>query len=214
MTIRAYCRVSTEDQKLDSQKVPVDKWLKSQDDQAVVWYSDEGYSRLTTAGRPGWAKLMKEIEGGDLVVFPQLDRAVADLGEYLAIRKELRARKVGYWYVRENMGWKPGEEPNPFTEALEETLAVFYKLETKIRRKRQIDGIKAAKKKVQTGERTHWFKNSVQEDGSLVIERKPKKLDEKTVEAIKTLKAQGTKIAVIGRMLKMTPKTVYAALAM
>jgi DNA invertase Pin-like site-specific DNA recombinase len=138
--IRVYYRISTDDQKLDSQQGAVEKWLRSQDGQPVAHYSDEGYSRLTTKGRPGRAKLMAEVEAGDLVVFPALDRAIADLGEHLAIRKEFRRKGIGYWYVREGIGYKPGDD-NAFTEALEEILAVFGKLETRIRRKRQLEGI-------------------------------------------------------------------------
>jgi len=210
--IRVYCRTSADDQKLDSQKGDVAKWLRSQDDQQVAWYTDEGYSRLTTKGRPGWAKLMEEVEPGDLVVFPQLDRAIANLGEYLDIRAKFRRRKVGYWYIREGIGWKPGEEENPFTEALEEILAVFGKLETKIRRKRQQAGIRAAKKAVENDERSHWFKNSVDEDGQLALDRKPRKLTPEVVAAIRGMVKDKKPIAEIARVLGMARKTVYQAL--
>jgi len=208
---RVYCRTSADDQKLDSQKGDVAKWLRGQDDE-VAWYSDEGYSRLTTEGRPGWAKLMADVEPGDLVVFPQLDRAVANLAEYLAIRDQFRRKGIGYWYVREGMGWKPGEEANPFTEALEEILAVFGKLETKIRRKRQLAGIRAAKKAVKDHERAHWFQNSVDETGTLVLNRKPRKLTPEVVDAVHRMKQAKKPIAEIARVLGLARKTVYQAL--
>lgn len=203
MMIRVYCRTSSDDQKLDSQKGDVAKWLRSQDGEAV-WYSDEGYSRLTTKGRPGWAKLMNEMEPGDLVVFPQLDRAVANLAEYLAVRDQLRRRGVGYWYVREGMGWKPGEEANPFTEALEEILAVFGKLETRIRRQRQRAGIRAARAAVSKGERPYFVNGTTG--------RGPRKLTPENVKAVKSMVKADTSIAEIARVLGLSRKSVYVAL--
>jgi DNA invertase Pin-like site-specific DNA recombinase len=204
--IRVYCRVSTEDQKLDSQHGEVDRWLKSQPRTKAERYSDEGYSRLTAKGRPGWAKLMKDVKPGDLVVFPSLDRAIADLLEYLSIRDQFRKLGVGYWYIRESMGWKPGEEPNHFTDALEEILAVFGKLETRIRRARQKAGIAAVKKQVAAGKRAHWFLNGPPR------KRKPRKLDAGMLRDVKTLAAAGRTITEIAKRCKLSRKAVYIAL--
>lgn len=214
MTIRCYLRVSTLDQQTDSQRLTIERWLRSQDAPNVVWYDqDAGYSRLTAKGRPGWAQLQTDLEPGDVVVFAQLDRAVADVSEYMAIRNEFRLRKVGYWYVRENMGWKPGEEANPFVEALEEILAIFGKLETRIRQARQLAGIRSAKEKVANNEERRTRSGRVVTNyGS---GRKPGtriKVTEEKEQAARQMVEQGKSKSEIARVLGISRKHLYTIL--
>lgn len=202
MTIRVYQRTSTEDQSFASQRHEIKKWLRSIDEgQEVVWHEDHGYSRLTTAGRPAWKKLMDEVQAGDLVVFYSIDRSVADLMDYLKARQRFRQQKVGYWFIRESMGWKPGEDANPFVEALEEVLVIFGKLETRIRRARQTAGIEA-KRDPETG-RCPWGGRKAGQRVRLTVEKET---------AAREMHGQGKSISEIARVLGLTRQTVYRAL--
>jgi hypothetical protein len=72
--------------------------------------------------------LFSEAVVGDLILFQALDPSVVDLAEYLKMRDWCRQHGVGYWFVREARGWKPGADPDPFIEAMEEMLVIFGKL--------------------------------------------------------------------------------------
>lgn len=124
--IRVYARCSHEDQDLKSQKHELAKWLKSQDE-AVEWYEDEGFSGLTL-DRPGWKRLMADLRAGDKLVCYAVDRVCRDLLHFLTVVRQLQARRVTFFSLREAV-----DISTPFGEAMLEILAVFGKLETKIR---------------------------------------------------------------------------------
>jgi DNA invertase Pin-like site-specific DNA recombinase len=144
---------------------------------------------------------MTDAEPGDLVVLYSIDRSVTDLMDYLKARQAFRSRKVGYWFIRESMGWKPGEEHNPFLEALEEVLVIFGKLETRIRRARQTAGI-AAKRSPETG-KCPW---GGRRRGTRV------RLSKEKEKAARDMLRQGKKISEIARLLGLTRQTIYRAL--
>jgi len=203
MMYRAYTRVSSEDQKTDGQKVTINRWLRANaESEPVAWYdADQGYSRLTVKDRPDWFRLMAEAERGDVIVFAQLDRVVGDLLEYLRIRDDLKKRKIGYIFVREGLSWIPGQEPDPFKEALEEVLAVFGKLETRIRRVRQREGIEAARQK--NGGKCPW---GGREKGTAT------KATPEKVKAVKAMNADGKPIAEIARVVGLGRQSIYRIL--
>lgn len=202
MSIRVYERISTEDQTVKAQRHEIEKWLRSQDaDIPVVWYKDEGYSRLTTKGRPGWAKMLDEMSSGDLVLFYSLDRSVVDLLDYLNVRKTFRTAKVGYWFIRESLGWKPGQEANPVMDCIEEVLASFGKLETRIRQARQRAGIEAAR--AENNGKCPW---GGRKPGTRI------KVTEEVEKAIKDMHKADRPISEIARVVKVTRPTVYAVL--
>lgn len=202
MTIRVYERISTEDQSVRSQRHEIERWLRSQDEsEPVVWYRDEGYSRLTVAGRPDWTRLQAEMDRDDLVVFYSLDRSVVDLLDYLNVRKAFRARKVGYWFIRESLGWKPGQDANPIMDCIEEVLASFGKLETRIRQARQAAGIAAVR--ARNDGKCTWGGRKVGTRIKVTVERE---------QTIRDLAAAGKAIAQIARVVGLTRKTVYRVL--
>ena len=203
MVYRIYQRTSTEDQSFASQRHEIDRWLKGQADGETVRYDDHGFSRLTTDGRPGWKALLAEAQPGDLVVFYSIDRSVTDLLDYLKARAEFRGRRIGYWFIREGMGWKPGDDNNPFVEALEEILVIFGKLETRIRRARQQAGIAAARDPA-TG-KCPW---GGRRPGTRVT------LTEEKEQAARAMHEAEKPISEIARVLGLTRQTVYKALGL
>ncbi len=77
--LRIYCRCSSEDQDLKSQKHELGKWLKSQDD-AVEWY---------------------DLRPGDKLVCYAVDRVCRDLLHFLTVVRQLQARRVTFFSLRE-----------------------------------------------------------------------------------------------------------------
>lgn len=193
--IRVYARCSHEDQDLKSQKHELAKWLKSQDE-AVEWYEDEGFSGLTL-DRPGWKRLMADLRAGDKLVCYAVDRVCRDLLHFLTVVRQLQARRVTFFSLREAV-----DISTPFGEAMLEILAVFGKLETKIRQQRQRSGIEALRnpetKKCPWGGRKSGTRVKVSvEKESLVVQ----------------LHGEGKPIAVIARLTSLTRRTIYKVLA-
>ena len=192
--IRVYCRCSTEDQDLKSQMHEIGKWLKSQDE-TVEWYEDEGYSGLTL-NRPGWTRLVTDLRPGDKLVCYAVDRVCRDLMHFLTVVRQLQARKVTFFSLREAV-----DISTPFGEAMLEILAVFGKLETRIRQSRQRSGIEA--RRDPETKRCPW--------GG----RKPGTRVKVTVEKedhIVKIYTEGQSVAAIARLVGLTRKTVYAIL--
>lgn len=202
MTVRVYERISSEDQSVQSQRHEITKWLKTQQGGATAeWYKDEGYSRETTARRPDWQRLVKDLRTGDLVVFYSLDRSVVGLLDYLKMRQTFRTKKIGYQFIREGLAWNPGEPPDPFKETLEEMLAIFGKLETRIRQARQRAGIDAAR--ARNNGTCPWGGRKAGTRVKVTPERE---------QTIRDLVAAGKPIAQIARVVGLTRRTVYRVL--
>jgi DNA invertase Pin-like site-specific DNA recombinase len=195
VTIRIYCRCSHEDQDLKSQKHELTKWLKGQDD-AVEWYEDTGFSGLTL-DRPGWKRLMADLRPGDRLVCYAIDRICRDLAHFLTVVRQLQARRVVFLSLREAV-----DISTPFGEAALELLAVFGKLETRIRQQRQRAGIEA--RRDPETKRCPW--------GGRRAGTRVKVTIEKEQQIIK-LHGEGQPIAAIARLVGLTRRTIYAALA-
>lgn len=190
--IRIYCRCSTDDQDLISQKHELAKWTKCQDDQDIQWYEDEGYSGLSM-DRPAWKRLMTDLRPGDRLVCYALDRMCRDLLHFLNVIRQLKAKKVIFQSLRECV-----DISSPFGEAMLEILAVFGKLETRIRQQRQRAGIEARR-----NPETRKCPWGGRKTGTRV------RLTEEKEMLIRQLHAAGEKIAVIARLVGLTRKTVY-----
>jgi DNA invertase Pin-like site-specific DNA recombinase len=193
--IRVYCRCSHEDQDLKSQKHELAKWLKSQDE-AVEWYEDEGASGLTL-DRPGWKKLMADLRAGDKLVVYAVDRVCRDLLHFLTVVRQLQARRVTFFSLREAV-----DISTPFGEAMLEILAVFAKLETRIRQARQRAGIESRRdpetKRCPWGGRRHGCRVKVTVEKEALILK---------------LHGEGRPIAAISRLTDLTRKTIYRVLS-
>lgn len=194
MTIRIYLRCSTDDQSVRSQRHELEKWARGQD--AVEWYEDEGFSGLTL-DRPAWKRLMSDLQPGDRLVTLAIDRIARDLLHFLSVVKELKARRVVFHSLREAV-----DVSTPFGEAMLEILAVFAKLETRIRQGRQRAGIEARRdpvtKKCPWGGRKPGCRVKVSEEREALIVR---------------LRSEGQPVAVVARLTSLTRKTVYTVLS-
>lgn len=195
MTIRIYLRCSTDDQSVKSQRHELEKWARGQDG-AVEWYEDEGFSGLTL-DRPAWKRLMADLQPGDRLVTFAIDRVARDLLHFLSVVKELKARRVVFHSIREAV-----DVSTPFGEAMCEILAVFGKLETRIRQGRQRAGIEARRdpvtRKCPWGGRQAGCRVKVTEEREALIVR---------------LRADGEPVAAIARLTSLTRRTVYKVLA-
>ena len=136
MTIRIYLRCSSEDQNVKSQRYELEMWARGQDG-PIEWYSDEGYSGLNL-DRPAWRKLVGDLQADDRLVCFAIDRIARDLLHFLSVIRQLKAQRVVFHSLREAV-----DISTPFGEAMCEILAVFGKLETRIRQGRQRAGIEA-----------------------------------------------------------------------
>lgn len=92
---RAYYRVSTKGQEdngygLDEQHRAVSEFLGSEE---VISYTDAGVSGETLI-RPGLAKLLLEVESGDRVVVPRLDRLARSLVVQELLLDQLTEKKA------------------------------------------------------------------------------------------------------------------------
>ena len=194
MTIRIYLRCSTDDQSVKSQRHELAKWARGQD-AAVEWYEDVGFSGLTL-DRPAWKRLMADLQPGDRLVTFAIDRIARDLLHFLSVVKELKARRVVFHSLREAV-----DVSTPFGEAMLEILAVFAKLETRIRQGRQRAGIEArrdpATKKCPWGGRRAGTRIKV------TVEKE---------RHIVKLRGEGQPVAAIARLVGVTRKTIYATL--
>lgn len=192
--IRVYCRCSHEDQDLKSQKHELSKWVKTQDE-AVEWYKDEGFSGLTL-DRPGWKILMADLRAGDKLVCYAVDRVCRDLLHFLTVVRQLQTRRVTFFSLREAV-----DISTPFGEAMLEILAVFAKLETRIRQSRQRAGIEAQRDPVT--KRCPW--------GGRRRGCRVKVTVEKEALILK-LHGEGHPKAAISRLTGLTRKTIYRVL--
>ncbi len=195
MTIRIYLRCSTDDQTVKSQRHELEKWARGQD-AAVEWYEDEGFSGLTL-DRPAWKRLMADLQPGDRLVTIAIDRIARDLPHFLNVVKELKARRVVFHSLREAV-----DVSTPFGEAMCEILAVFGKLETRIRQGRQRAGIDARRDPVTR--KCPW---GGRKPGCRV------KVTEEREDLIVKLHAEGQTVAAIARLTSLTRRTVYKVLA-
>jgi hypothetical protein len=95
MTIAIYERVSTRDQKLDSQHADLATWAKGHENgQPVRWYSDKFTGK--SMERPGMMKLLADIRGGRIkaVAVWRLDRLGRTTKGLTALFDELVALPV------------------------------------------------------------------------------------------------------------------------
>ncbi len=194
MTIRIYLRCSSEDQNVKSQRYELEKWARGQDG-SIEWYSDEGYSGLNL-DRPAWKKLVGDLQPGDRLVCFAIDRIARDLLHFLSVVRQLKAQRVVFHSLREAV-----DISTPFGEAMCEILAVFGKLETRIRQGRQRAGIEARRDPVTR--KCPW---GGRKPGCRV------KVSEEREALILKLHAEGQSIASIARLTSLTRRTVYRVL--
>lgn len=140
---------------------------------------------------------MADLQPGDRLVTFAIDRVARDLLHFLHVVKELKARRVVFHSLREAV-----DVSTPFGEAMCEILAVFGKLETRIRQGRQWAGIDARRDPVT--KKCPWGGRKPGCRVKVTVERE---------DLILKLYAEGQTVAAISRLTLLTRKTVYRVLA-
>jgi DNA invertase Pin-like site-specific DNA recombinase len=194
MAIGIYVRVSsTKGQETRSQEPDLQTWAKVQHDE-VVWYRDRFTG--TTMDRPGLERLLADVRSGRItkVCVWRLDRLGRTAKGLLTLLDELQGLNVGFVSLRE--GFDLG---TPAGRLMAGVLASVAAYETEVRKERQLAGIAKAKADGKT-----W---GGRQPGTRV------KLTEEKELHIRRLHEQGVAVAAIARLVCLTRKTVYRALA-
>jgi DNA invertase Pin-like site-specific DNA recombinase len=184
-----YLRVSSKSQDTKSQKPELEAWAKACAEE-VVWYEDK--TTGSTMDRPGWNKLAKAIEAGQVnrVAVWRLDRLGRTCSGLAALFDDLIARKVGL------VSLKDGVDLNTAAGRLmANVLASVAQFEREVRSERQRAGIEKARKDGKT-----W--------GGSAKGRRLKVSDEQ-LDTIHRLHAENATIAAIARAVGLSRQTVY-----
>ena len=186
--IGVYLRVSDEDQKVDSQKLEVLRYLEANalDLAKVEWFIDEGRSS-ETLNRPAFNKLRKAIDSGRIgvVVVFALDRISRTMVDGITLVAGWIEKGVRVIAVSQQVDFAAGVQGKMFAALL----FGFAELEMERRRIRQRAGIEAARARgVYRGRRKGTFKG------------RP--------ERARALRAKGLTLAEIGTALGVSTMSV------
>lgn len=188
--IAAYLRVSTDEQKHDSQREDILRWARRQriKPAALAWYEDQATGNHMR--RPELNRLQEDLDRGaiDTVVICRLDRLSRKVYEGM--------RRLGEWCkaeVRVVVLSHDLDLDGPLGAATAALLLAFAQIEQDVRKARQADGIAAARK------RGVYKKN----------EGRPKGSTKASPQRVKQLVKKGMKKAEIARALGVSRNTVY-----
>jgi len=128
--IAVYLRVSTKDQTINTQKLPILDYCKHHNLQIYREYSDEGISG-SIKSRPMLDLLLKDMREGKFstIIVYRLDRLGRSLGHLLQIFEELRNRKIQLVSIADNINTA---DDSPTARAFWSLLGVFSQLEREI----------------------------------------------------------------------------------
>jgi DNA invertase Pin-like site-specific DNA recombinase len=192
-SIAIYVRVSSRKQDTRSQTPDLKRWAESQADAPVKWYRD----RMTgkTMDRPGWKKLEADIDAGKVskIVVWRLDRLGRTAAGLTALFEDLQRRKIGFESLKDKIDLSTAAG-----RLMANVLASVAAYENEIRSERIRAGQAVARANGKT-----W-------GGS----KKGRRLSvtEEQVKAIRRMKREGEKIAVIARATGVSRPTVYRVL--
>lgn len=188
-----YVRVSTVQQDMASQLPDLERWAQSHDG-PVDWYRDKFTGK--TMERPGMNKLTAALQAGELerIVVWRLDRLGRTAKGLCALFDELRERKVDLVSLRDGFSLN-----SPAGRLHARILASVAEYETEVRAERVRAGQAAAKAK---GKR--WGGSKA---GRFL------KVTPDQATAIRTMVAEGQKIARIARITGLSRPTVYRVMA-
>lgn len=199
--VAAYLRVSTDDQRHDSQKLVLDRWLASEgiDPDKVEWYED--VETGTRIDRLGMDRLRLDVGRGlrKVIVVYALDRISRDFFDGVNL--------LGAWLklgARVASATEPLDLSGELGQALAGVIFALGAAEHRKRRDRQRAGIEAAKA------RGVKFGRPRGEGG---VPGKRLKVTAEQEAACRRLKAEGVKIAAIARATGLSRPTVYSILA-
>lgn len=135
MAIIGYARVSSDDQDLSIQ---LEK-LKAAGAERIFAEKKSGTSLI---GRSEFQALMSFVRDGDEVICTRIDRCARSMADFQAIIAEWRAKGVRFRAIDQAGVALDG---TPTSDLFMNLLMAFSEFETRLRRERQLDGIKAKK---------------------------------------------------------------------
>lgn len=185
-----YLRVSSRSQDFRSQKPDLARWSKSIEG-PTVWYEDAMTG--TTMSRPGWQALWAAVLTGRVsrVVVWRLDRLGRTARGLTELFDELVTRGVGLVSIKDGL-----DLATPAGRLMAGVLASVAQYETEVRSERQRAGIAAAKAAGATFGRPKGTGRAI----TLTAEK---------VALVRRLKAEGSKVASIARMVGISRQSVY-----
>jgi DNA invertase Pin-like site-specific DNA recombinase len=191
VSIACYCRVSTRQQKLDSQESEIRKWLAGQGIAAeqVEWYCD--YETGKTLARPAFERLQKDIFNGKVktVVVWKLDRLSRRLRDGVNLLADWCEKGLKIVVITQQI-----ELNGPVGRMIAAVMLGLAEIELEFRRERQAAGIEVARKKGK-------FKG--RQKGT--TKAKPKRANELKAQGLtapEIAKAMGTSIRTVWRYLE------------
>ncbi|MBW8042456.1 MAG: helix-turn-helix domain-containing protein [Planctomycetes bacterium] len=188
-----YLRVSTSNQKLDSQELELTRWIEMHQPTKVRFYRDTFTG--TSMNRPAMDKLLDDLHRGrlDAIVIYRLDRLGRTASGLTKLFDELRRFRCNLISLRDNL-----DLSTPSGRLNANIIASVAAYETEVRAERVKAGQSAARA---SGKR--WGGSA---KGRLL------KLKSEQVQAIVRMKASGEKVGVIARTVNVDPTTVYRVL--
>lgn len=186
--VAVYVRVSTVEQNEAGQREAIQRWLDGNGIQNPVWFVDKASG--TNLNRPAFTKLQAAIFHGEVqtVVVYKLDRLSRTLRDGINTLCDLLDKGIRIVAVSQAMDFS-----GPTGKMIASVLFAVAEMENELRRERQQEGIKAAKKRgvyqEKCGRRKGTFKAT------------PSRASE--------LHKKGLKPAEIAAALKVTRMTVY-----
>jgi DNA invertase Pin-like site-specific DNA recombinase len=196
-TIGIYERVSTSKQDTAAQHGELAAYASQQEQlgNVVVWYADKATGK--NMNRPGFRKLEADLTAGkvDRLVCWRLDRLGRTVGGLCSFLETLQARGTGFLSLKD--GFDLSSAASRFTLNILASVAAF---ETELRAERIQAGIAAKRAR---GEK--W--------GNGRTKGSANKATPEVCEQVKRMKAEGSKVAAIARVCKISRQTVYVILA-
>jgi DNA invertase Pin-like site-specific DNA recombinase len=188
-----YLRVSSQSQDIKSQEPDLQTWAKAQAE-PVTWFKDKFTG--TQMSRPGLDKLLADARAGKIsrVVCWRLDRLGRTARGLLSLLDELQSLNVGFVSLREGI-----DLATPAGRLMLVVLAGVSQYETEVRKERQLAGISRAK-----AEGKRWGGRRPGTRIRLSVEKEA---------LIRQLHAEGKAVAAIARLVGLSRKSVYKALA-
>lgn len=143
--IGCYCRVSTEDQNLDRQKLATTEYAQDHFDTdlgRIEIYPDK--STGTDTSREHYRRMMADVENTlvDAVVVNSISRIARSIRDLDRTAERIRDAGAELHIIEESMVLKPDED-DPYQNAMFRLLGVFAELEAEMAQQRTREGIAA-----------------------------------------------------------------------
>ncbi len=199
MKIACYCRVSTRQQKNDSQESEIKKWLEGNgiNPSQVSWYFDHESGK--TLARPEFERLQKDIFSGQVktVIVWKLDRLSRRLRDGVNLLADWCERGLKIVVITQQI-----ELNGPVGRMIAAVMLGLAEIELEFRRERQAAGIVVAKKK-------GMFKGR-QKGTTKAKPQRARELKRQGLTAPEIATAMGTSIRTVWRYLEQKEKIVSA----